>query len=157
MNKKIVVIILLLMLSVGIISLYSTFAYDSENSILSNSSADYNLIYSISDNSNKRVTLSAGEEKYVDISLKNIYHSPVKYGMYYYLFSEYGKNELSVTLAEDSDDILEDIIKPEGIKNISLKLVNNSMYTIDAQVGALIGFENGKIEDLAKNGEILIK
>ena len=37
------------------------------------------------------------------------------------------------------------------------KIENNSDYVINLIIGALIGFENGEIEDLITDGEVLIK
>lgn len=153
-------VVLLIMLSIGVISLYSTYAYeDNGNNILGDSSdSDYNLIYSIKDNSSKEINVSPGVEKYVDINLTNTYSSTIRYGMYYYMVepSKLPDNVI-VSLAEYSDDKLEDVIKAGDTRNISLKITNNSEYSIKLMVGALIGFENGKIEDLVTNGEILIK
>ena len=42
-------------------------------------------------------------------------------------------------------------------KSVSIKITNNSEYTIDVIIGALIGFEYGEIEDLLTPGEVLIK
>jgi len=158
MSKKSIVVILLLMLSVGIISLYTTFAYDEENKILEESLADYNLIYSIKEKSNKQLTVGTKEEKYIDITLKNTYNATVRYGMYYYLINhETMPENVTITLSDDSKDLLENTIKPDQTRSISLKVTNNSEYTIDLIIGALVGFENGKIEDLVENGEVLIK
>ena len=158
MSKKSIIVILLLMLSVGIVSLYTTFAYDEENRILEPSLADYNLIYSIKENSNKQLTVGPKEEKYIDITLKNTYKSTVRYGMYYYLINPTKLPEnVTINLSEDSEDLLENNIKPEQIRSISIKITNNSEHQIELIIGALVGFENGKIEDLVENGEVLIK
>lgn len=158
MSKKSILVILLLMLSIGIISLYTTFAYDEENKILEPSTADYNLIYSIKEKSNKQLTVNPNEEKYIDISLKNIYKSTVRYGMYYYPITPTSLPEnVKITLAEDSKDLLENNIKPEQTRSISIKITNDSDHQINLIIGALVGFENGKIEDLVENGEVLIK
>ena len=66
-------------------------------------------------------------------------------------------DNVSITLAEDSEDALENIIKPGNRRSISLKITNNSGYSIDLILGALAGYENGKPEDLIKSGEVLIK
>ena len=158
MSKKSIIVILLLMLSVGIVSLYTTFAYDEENRTLEPSLADYNLIYSIKENSNKQLTVGPKEEKYIDITLKNTYKSTVRYGMYYYLINPVKLPEnVTINLSEDSEDLLENNIKPEQIRSISIKITNNSEHQIELIIGALVGFENGKIEDLVENGEVLIK
>ena len=158
MSKKSIIVILLIMLSIGIISVYSTFAYDEEAAKLDESNADYNLIYSMKENSNKQVTVGSGEEKYIDITLENTYESTVRYGMYYYLISPNSMPEnVTIELAEDSKDLLENTIKPEQTRSISLKISNNSKYNVTMQVGALIGFENGNIEELVEKGEVLIK
>lgn len=158
MNKKTIIVVLLIMLSIGVISIYSTFAYDEEATKLTESNADYNLIYSMKENSNKQVNIGSNEEKYIDITLENIYKSTVRYGMYYYLISPNKMPEnVTIKLAEDSKDLLENTIKPEQTRSISLKINNKSEYSVTMQIGALIGFENGSIEELVENGEILIK
>ena len=158
MSKKSILIILLLMLVVGVVSLYSTFAYNEEATNLDESRADYNLIYSIQENANKQITVGPNEEKYVDITLYNPYEATVRYGMYYYLMNiERLPENVTITLADESVDGLENTIKPDQTRSISIRVTNNSEYSITAQIGALVGFENGEIEDLAKNGEFLIK
>lgn len=158
MSKKSIIVVLLLMLSIGIISLYTTFAYDEEAAKLEESNADYNLIYSIKEKSNRQLTVASGEEKYVDITLENIYNSPVRYGMYYYLINPTNMPEnVTITLANDSKDLLENIIKPSQTRSISIRVTNKSEYSIDLIIGALVGYENGKIEELVENGEVLIK
>ena len=141
MSKKSIIVILLIMLSIGIVSVYSTFAYDEETTKLDESTANYNLIYSMKENSNNQWTVGAGEEKYIDITLENTYKSTVRYGMYYYLISPDKMPEnVNIELAEDSKDLLENIIKPEQTRSISLKITNNSDYNVTMQIGALIGF-----------------
>lgn len=160
MSRNKIMVILLVMLSIGVISLYTTYAYDEDNGFVNNgiSNSDYNLIYSIKNNSNKEISISPGEEKYIDISLTNTYDSTIRYGMYYYMIepSKLPDNVL-ISLSEYSEDKLENTIKAGDTRSVSLKFVNNSEYSIKLMVGALIGFENGKIEDLVTNGEILIK
>lgn len=158
MNKRNIFIALILLLLFGTISMYNTFAYNEEDISLDNSTANYNLIYSLKDKSSKIVTLSARENKYLEINLENPYQSSVRYGMYYYVLNDNSnRDKLSITLDSDSKDPLEDIILPEKSKSILLKLENNSDYPIEVQVGALVGFVNGKIDELVKDGEVLIK
>lgn len=158
MSKRNILVALILLLLFGTISMYNTFAYNEEDINLDNSTANYNLIYSLKDKSSKIVTLSARENKYLEINLENPYTSSVRYGMYYYVLNDNSnKDKLNITLDNDSKDPLEDIILPEKSKSILLKLENNSDYPIEVQVGALVGFVNGKIEELVKDGEVLIK
>lgn len=158
MKKNIIIIILLIMLSIGIISLYTTFAYQEENKIEEPSDADYNLIYSLKDNINQEISINAKEEKYVDINLTNTYSSTIKYGLYYYLINPNKlPDNVTITLAEDSQEPLESNIKQQDSKTISIKITNYSEYTINLIIGALIGFENGNIEELLSEGEVLIK
>ena len=172
-KKSILIVLFLLLLSVGGFTLYSTFAYNEEEIKLEDSNSDYNLIYSLRDNSNKNVSVSSHEEKYIDFELNNIYPSNVMYGMYYYLvspskmpsgveikLSEESDNPASVinsSASETSDNPAIDIIKSGETKVVSIRIKNDSEDNIDLIVGALIGFENGDINDLVKNGEFLIK
>lgn len=159
MSKNKIMIVLLLMLSIGIVSLYTTYAYEENNNIINEESiSNRNLIYSLKDSTNKEIVVNPNEVKFIDISLKNIYDATVRYGMYYYMISpEKLPENITITLAEDSVDALENIIKPGITKSVSIKIENNSDYVINLIIGALIGFENGEIEDLITDGEVLIK
>ena len=158
MSKKTIMIILLIMLSIGLVSLYTTFALDEEATTLEESDSDYNLIYSLKESSNKYISVSAKDETYVDIDLKNTYQSTVRYGMYYYVVNPTKlPDNITITISPDSPSPKEDIIKPGETKTVTIKINNNSEYNVDLLLGALIGFENGKIEELVKDGEILIK
>ena len=158
MKKRTIIIILLFFLLLSSITLYTTFAYNQEDTTLEKSDADYNFIYQLKEKSNKEIIINPNEEKYVDIVLTNTYSQTVKYGMYYYMIEPNTQVDgLIVSLSEDSLDLLENIIKPNQTRSISLKITNNSDTQIDILVGALVGFEKGEIKDLAQNGEILIK
>ena len=159
MSKNKIIIFLLIMLSFGVISLYTTYGLE-ENNIISyeESTSDYNIISSIKESTNKEIFVSSSEEKFIDISLKNTYNATIKYGMYYYLISpERLPDNVIITLSEDSENLLENTIKPDETKTISLRIANNSEYNINLIVGALIGFEHGDIEELVTDGEVLIK
>lgn len=159
MSKNKIMIVLLIMLSIGIISLYTTYAYEENNTYVEpQPESDKNLIYSLKESSNKEITVNPNEEKFLDISLTNIYDSTIRYGMYYYMISPINlPDNVVITLADGSQDELENIIKPGKMRSISIRIDNNSEYSINLIIGALIGYENGKIEDLVTDGEILIK
>ena len=158
MSKNKIIVVLLIMLSIGIVSLYTTFGYEEDNSVREQSNSDYNLIYSLKEQSSKELVVNAKEEKFIDITLKNTYEYAIKYGMYYYLINPTKlPDNVDISLAETSIDPLEDVIKPEETKIISIKIKNDSEYTINLIVGALIGYERGIVEELITEGEILIK
>lgn len=160
MSKNKIIIVLLIMLSVSVISLYTTYAYEENNNTITEtpSSSEHNLIYSLTERSNKEIVVGAKEEKFIDIVLQNTYDATVKYGMYYYLINPTNlPDNVTITLADDSLDLLEDIIKPKETKTVSIRITNDSEYSVDLIVGALIGFENGEIQDLVTDGEFLIK
>lgn len=160
MSKNKVMVVLLVLLSIGIISLYTTYAYEENSSFVNSgiSKSDYNLIYSIKNSSSKEISINPYEEKYVDVNLVNIYSSNIKYGMYYYVLEpDKLPDNVDVSLSEYSEDKVEDIIKPNNEKNVSIKISNNSDYSVKLIVGALVGFEKGDINDLITDGEILIK
>lgn len=159
MSKKSIFIILFIMLmSVVIISLYSTFAIDEESAKLDESNADYNLIYPIKEASKNRLSILANETKYVDITLKNDYSANIKYGMYYHLLSPNKLPEnVTIGLASESTSPLEDIIKSNETKIVTIKIINNSENNLDLIVGALVGFENGNINELIKDNEVIIR
>ena len=58
MSKNKIMIVLLLMLSIGIVSLYTTYAYEENNNNINEiSTSDSNLIYSLKDSSNREITI----------------------------------------------------------------------------------------------------
>ncbi len=159
MSKKSIFIILFIMaLSVGIISIYSTFAYDEEAALLDESTADYNLLYTIRKNSEHQIIVTPGETKFIDVTLSNNYESSVKYGIFYRLLSPNKMpDNVTITKADESPNLLEDVIKTREKKVITIKVVNSSEENLDLVIGAIVGFENGNIRELIKEGEILIK
>lgn len=158
MSKNKIIIALLILLSIGVISLYTTYGFEGNNNINEPLNSGNNLIYSLKESSNKEITLSPKEEKFIDISLKNTYEYTIRYGMYYYLISPTSlPDNVKITLSEDSTDLLENTIKPNQTRSVSIKITNNSEYSINLIIGALIGFEHGEIEELVTAGEVLIK
>lgn len=159
MSKNKIIIILLMLLSVSVVSLYTTYGLEENTIILpGESSSDYNIISSIKESTNKQISIDPMEEKFVDVSLKNTYSSTIKYGMYYYMLSsDKLPDNVTITLSEDSEDLLENTIKPDEERNVSIRITNNSEYSISLIIGALIGFEYGEIEELVTDGEVLIK
>ncbi len=158
MSKKSVIAVLMMIFSFSVISIYSTYAYNNEVMPLDKSESDYNLIYSISEKSNKQITVNKDETKFVDISLTNTYENTVKYGMFYYSVSpEVLPEGVVVTLADTSVDPLQNIIRTNESKSVSLMVKNDSEYNVVLILGALVGFENGDIRDLETDKQILIK
>ena len=160
MSKNKIFIVLLIMLSVSVISLYTTYAYEENNEVITDhpSSSNYNLIYSLTESTNKEIIVEAKEEKFIDISLKNTYDNTIRYGMYYYMINPTKlPDNVIITISEDTEDSLEDIIKPNQTRSISIRITNDSEYAINLIIGALIGFEHGDIEELVTDGEVLIK
>lgn len=157
-KKSISLIVFILVVSFGIISLYTTFAYNGEEKSMDTSKADYNLIYSLKNAEKQQVNVGIGEEKYVDITLTNTYDSTVRYATCYKMNNpKKVPNGLTVTLDEQSSNSAESLIEAGETVTITVKVVNNSEYDVGMVVGALIGFENGNINDLLTDDEILIK
>ena len=158
MNKRTIIIILLLLLTVSIVSIYQTFAFNEENKILEKSQANYNLTYLLKDNKNKSLLVNANEEKYIDIEFVNTYNANVKYGIYYYLINpNMMPKNVYISKTDESKDNLEDKMMPKERKEVSIKVSNKSNEDIELIIGPLIGFENGNIEELLPNGGVLIK
>jgi len=160
MSKNKIIIVLLILLSIGVISLYTTYGLEENTATYepSDSDSDRTLMYSLKESSNKEIVIDANEEKFIDISLKNTYTSTIRYGMYYYMINPTKlPDNVTISLSEDSEDLLENTIKPNQTRNISIKITNNSEYVINLIIGALIGFEHGEIEELVTDGEVLIK
>ena len=158
MGKKSIVAILMMIFSFSVISIYSTYAFNNEILKLDESSSDYNLIYSISKASNRQITVNKDETKYVDISLTNTYGSTVRYGMFYYAVNpDTLPKGVNISLADTSSGTLQNIIRSGDTISVSLKIENKSDYNVVLILGALIGFENGNINDLETDKQILIR
>ena len=158
MSKRTIFIIVIMSLLTISVSLYATYAIDEETAKLEDSTAKYNLVYSLKEKNNREVSIASKEEKYVDISFKNDYASTVKYGVYYYLINPNKLPEnVTITVSPESKNPSESTINSGETKTITIKITNNSDNNIDIVLGTLIGFENGNIRDLVKNGEVLIK
>ena len=157
MRKKTIFIILIIaVLTVSILSLYSSFAYNEESNDLGETDANYNLIYSLSDESNKQIEVASNSDIYVDLDVTNTYDYTVKYGVYYYLVKPDDlPNGVSINRVDDL--AIQDTIEAHSSKTVSIKIVNKSDYNIELILGTLVGFENGNIEDLLTDGLVLIK
>ena len=157
MRKKTIFIILIIaVLTVSILSLYSSFAYNEESNDLGETDANYNLIYSLRDESNKQIEVASNSDIYVDLDVTNTYDYTVKYGVYYYLVKPDDlPNGVSINRLDDL--AIQDTIEAHSSKTVSIKIVNKSDYNIELILGTLVGFENGNIEDLLTDGLVLIK
>ena len=112
-KKSIAIFLIILSVLFALISLYSTFAFDEATIKLDDSSANYNLIYSLSDNDYQEIKTNPGDELYVDLNVTNNYDSNVKYGTYYRLISPNTiPTGFIVTLSSTSTNLYEEVIKP---------------------------------------------
>lgn len=158
MKKHILIISIVLLLLLVVASIYGTFAYSEKIKSLPPSKADYNIVYSLNEKANNEINILPKEKKFVSITLTNPYSKTVKYGMYYYLIEpETVLDGLNITLSKTSKNLLEDIIKPEQTKQVTLEITNKTDKSVKILVGALVGFEKGNISELVQKGEILIK
>ena len=100
MSKNKIIVVLLIMLSICVISLYTTYAYEeNENPNNGPSFSTDNLIYTLKESTNKEIVVGAREEKFIDINLTNTYDTTIKYGMYYYMVNSTNlPNGVTITL-----------------------------------------------------------
>ena len=123
-KKSITLIIFILFVSFGIISLYTTFAFNEEDTKMDESQANYNLIYPLNDLRKQEVVIPSGEEKNVDIAITNTYNTTLRYGLCYKLVSPDTKpDELVVSTASESDNPSESTIKTGENKIITIKVI----------------------------------
>lgn len=155
LSKKSVIAVLMMILSFGIISIYSTYAFDEEDITLDESNSDHNVMFVLGE---RDATLVPGETKFIDVSLTNNNSGDVRYGMYYYAINPNRlPSEVNISLADDSDDPLEDIIKINESKSVSIRIENNSEYNINLRIGAFGGFVKDNIEYFETDNYVLIK
>lgn len=157
-NKRTIFLGVLFLMFIILISLYKTYSFNELDLVLEESTADYNIKHVINTDDIKEISVSSKEEKKVDIILKNIYTSSVEYAIYYQVLNmDKLPNDVTITLDDDSKDLLNNKILPNNECIISIKIVNNSDDTIKLNIGSLIGFENGDINELVKDNINLIK
>ena len=157
MKKKIIFIITIVIIVITLISIYSTFAYNTEENNIELSNSDIYVEYSIKPLDNS-IIINSMEEKYIDINVSNVYNAKVKYGIYYKMINPKKVPEgFNVTLDEYSQNKLEEIIDEKGEKTVTIKITNNSEYNINLELGTLIGFEKGDISSLLDEDMILVK
>lgn len=155
LSKKSVIAVLMMILSFGIISIYSTYAFDEEDATLGESKSDDIVTFVLGQ---KDANLVPGEVKFIDVSLFNGNSGDVKYGMYYYSINPSRLPDgVKISLADDSDDPLEDIIKINESKSVSIRIENNSEYNINLRIGAFGGFVKDNIEYFETDNYVLIK
>ena len=158
MKNKMIIISFALVVVIIVVSLYTTFAYNDNNNGLTKSNADINLEYSTKDDNSQEVIINHGEEKYIDISLKNTYTSKVKYGIYYKMISP-NKTPSGLNITKDyrSQGLLESTLNKDEEALVTIKISNDSKYDFKLEIGSLIGFEKGDISTLVSDNQVLIK
>lgn len=158
MKKGLILIGIIIIITVGMLSLYRTFSLSDENEnnvVLSDS--DMLLNYALKYDTNN-INIGINEEKYVDIKLKNTYSSSVKYGIYYVMNEpKQLVDGLMVTIDDDTKNTNEEILEPNEEKIVTVKIINKSEYNISLSLGNVIGFRQGDINTLLNDNMILIK
>lgn len=155
--KKRLIIIAIIIISIGLVSLYATFALN-DNHNLDDSDSDINLSYVLNNESDMSVSVGKYDEKYVDMILKNNYKEKVKYGVYYKV-NDMDTLPLGVNIIIDNNSVNsnEEIIKPNEEKIVTVIIKNDSDNDISISLGSVIGFVQGDINALLDNDMILIK
>ncbi len=158
MKKRLILIGIILIITVGLLSLYRTFSLseDEKNNVMP-SFNDYLLTYSLKEDTNN-IIIGSKEEKYVDINLKNIYSSSVRYGVYYVMNEpKEVVDGLIVNIDINTKNNNEEILAPNEEKKVTVRIVNYSEYNVSISLGSVVGFELGDVTTLLKDGMILIK
>lgn len=155
MKKKIIIIGSLIIIVIGLVSLYNTFAIDKDNSNDNDNKDGINLTLKESD---MNVTINSGEEKYIDMYLQNTYDEGVKYGIYYQMNEPKSiPSGLEILIDDKSDNNNLGLLKPLEEKIVTIKMVNNSSYNVSLTLGSVVGFVQGDINSLLEKNMILIK
>lgn len=155
LSKKSVIAVLMMILSFGIISIYSTYASLEDNIQIGKSNSDNNVMFVLG---TENVSLVTGETKYIDVSLFNNNDGDVRYGMYYYAINPSKLPEdVNISLANWSNDPLEDIIEKNESKSVSIKIENNSLYDISLRIGSFGGFVKDDIKYFETDNYVLIR
>ncbi len=158
MKKRLLLIGVIVITAIVMLSLYRTFSLsENKDTGIIPSNGDLLLTYSLNNSSNY-INVSINEEKYVDINLKNIYNSSVKYGIYYVMKEpKQIVPGLMISIDENTKNINEEILEPLEEKQVTIRIVNNSEYNISLYFGSVVGFEQGDVNSLLEENMILIK
>jgi hypothetical protein len=158
MKKRLIIIISIIIIFIGVLSIYRTFAVNSNNNLKNETESDINLSYTLKNNDNMNVVVNAKEEKYVDMTLTKGYSEKVKYGIYYQMLDpKEVPNGLNVLIDNNSKNINEEIISPKEEKIVTVIIKNNTDNNITISLGSIIGFAQGDINALLEDNMILIK
>ena len=130
MKKRIIIISSIIILSIVIVGLYSTFA--TEEAGVSNNTSEFVL----SEN-NSEITVPASSSKTVIYKVTNTNRGKVKYGVSYL-----GEN-ISVKVYEDSSDEITGYIDYGETKFIKLYIENTSNSDGTVSIKTVQGYENG--------------
>ena len=131
-NKKIIIIISVILILFGIYMLYNTFAV----STIASKSEDN--IYDIIAGEGTTITVPKGSSKTIYLHLKNTNNSSVKYALGYNT-----NTNIEVKVYEDSKDKPSDIIGYTENKYIKLYLNNTSTTDNTVTITSVLGYENG--------------
>ena len=131
-NKKIIIIISVILILFGIYMLYNTFAV----STIASKSEDN--IYDIIAGEGTTITVPKGNSKTIYFHLKNTNNGSVKYALGYNTTAN-----IEVKVYEDSKDKTSDIIGYTENKYIKLYLNNTSTTDNTVTITSVLGYENG--------------
>lgn len=137
MKKNRIALILIVLITIIIASLYGTFALISDQ-MDDNANADYTFV--IGNISNQKIIVSSNETKTIDIHLTNPYDGALNYGVVYSLKEDY---EINIGTLSTSTNKAQDIVNGKEDRTISIIIDNPTENDIEVFLSIVTGYING--------------
>ena len=144
MSKRKLIILSVIVILIGIASMLSTYALDVTMTKGTSTNYDMHLIFDISGNVNKELSVEAGKTKAFDIVVDNPYTDTITYGIAYKMLNPTTKpDNLTIAVTNISENPSEGMIDANSKKVISLIIVNDSTSNIQVSLSVINGYKNG--------------
>jgi hypothetical protein len=143
-HKKDVLLIFLIGLSLSIMTLYQTYAYDINTNVATTTrpSPDLKYTFNLENNTNNpyTITINPGETKLLDLTLNNTNSYNLKYALY--TEDEIKENTILAVL-NTSEYSNSGVIPANSEATISLIAINKTNSPLTYDISYLSGYENG--------------
>ena len=142
MKKRQIIIITLLIISLLVVSLYQTLATDILMNKEESQTADLSYTFDITDTMGRIVNIKAGATKILDIFITNNNNGTINYGVSY-TPSTVKTDDITIAQLSISKDKVSGLINKDGLKQISLIIINDSSNNIELTLVPITGYEYG--------------
>ena len=137
MERKKILLIVLIIMSIIVIGLYGTFAL-TDNGLSDDTNYDYEFI--IGNTTENELTLSSSQVKTIDIKISNPYKGTLNYGLAY---ETEQKENIKIGVLNTSTNKGQSSIEENDTKTVSLIMKNLTEKEIKVKIYLITGYVNG--------------